>query len=282
MHRSSLSARLAHLMVLLGCAYAPLKAQTPEAHGRVEALTVHSKLYGTDRDVWVYLPPGYDARRPGGYALLVTFDGAAYQSAEYMGIPSILDSLVDAGATPPFVAVMINSASQAERIAELGNSKRYTRFLGDELMPWVRTHWNVTRDPHYTIITGSSAGGLGAAYAAFERPDLFGHVLSQSGAFWRGAEGSNDAPYEWLTDTYAHAPKRDIDFLLDVGSLENRAVLGGSGPVFIEANRRFRDALRSRGYAVRYTEVAGGVHAMSTWRPRMPIDLVTIAGNWKR
>ena len=90
-------------------------------------------------------------------------------------------------------------------------------------MPWVRQHWNVTTDPHRTIVTGSSAGGLAAAYVAFERPDLFGSVLSQSGAFWRGNEGSNDAPWEWLTSQYAGAPKKDIRFFLDVGALETRA-----------------------------------------------------------
>src|SRR5205085_5272 len=118
---------------------------------------------------------------------------------EFMGMPMLLDSLLAARAAPAFVAVMIDNGGGARRTGELGNSRRYARFLGEELMPWVRSGFNVTRDPRHVVITGSSAGGLGAAFAAFERPDLFGNVLSQSGALWRGAEGSNDAPYEWLT-----------------------------------------------------------------------------------
>jgi hypothetical protein len=39
---------------------------------------------------------------------------------------------------------------------------------------------------------------------------------------------------------------------MDVGALETRRALG-SGPVFIDATRRFRDALRSKGYKVVYT-----------------------------
>ncbi len=185
-----------------------------------------------------------------------------------------------AGATPPFVAVLIDSASPAARIAELGNSRRYARFLGEELVPWARSNWNVTRDPHRTVITGSSAGGLAAAFAALERPDLFGNVLSQSGAFWRGSEGSNAAPYEWLAAQYAAAPARDVAFVLDVGSLETIRVLGGAGPVFIEANRRLRDVLVREGYRVTYTEVPGGVHAMQTWRTRFPVDLVALVRQW--
>jgi enterochelin esterase-like enzyme len=45
-----------------------------------------------------------------------------------------------------------------------------------------------------TILAGSSAGGLGAAYIAFKYPSLFRNVLSQSGACWRRNEASNAAP----------------------------------------------------------------------------------------
>ena len=62
----------------------------------------------------------------------------------------------------------------------------------------------------------------------FRRPDLFGNVLSQSGAFWRGSEGSNDAPYEWLTSQYAAAARKPIRFLLNVGSTETRGAMGAS------------------------------------------------------
>lgn len=244
------------------------------AQGKVEKLTVHSALYDRDRTVWTYTPAGYDAKKAGGYDLLITFDGDEYHAPEAMGVPHTLDSLAAAEAAPPFVAIMIAHTSNAERTADLGNSARYARFLGEELVPWIRQHYNVTRDPHRTIITGSSAGGLGAAYAALARPDLFGNVLAQSPALWRGAEGSNAPPYEYLTALVARSPKRDVRFLVDVGALETSKVLGGSGPVFIDTNRHFRDALLKKGYSVDYTEVPGGVHAMATWRPRFAPDLV--------
>jgi enterochelin esterase-like enzyme len=126
-------------------------------------------------------------------------------------------------------------------------------------------------------VTGSSAGGLAAAYVAWKRPDLFGNVLSQSGAFWRGNEGSNDPPYEWLTGQYAAAPKRDIRFVLEVGALESQGALGGAAPSILEANRRLRDALRKKGYDVTYAEVPNGRHTPESWRERLPDAIAALA-----
>ncbi len=98
--------------------------------------------------------------------------------------------------------------------------------------------------------------------------------------FWRGANGSNGAPYEWLASQYAASPKLDIRFLLDVGSLETIKVIGGTGPRFIDAHRRFRDALVAKGYEVEYTEVAGGVHNPETWRPRLAGDIMSVVRKW--
>lgn len=94
---------------------------------------------------------------------------------------------------PAFVAVLVDDSTGAARTAELGNAQRMVGFLASQRVPWARRGWNVTRDPRRVIVTGSSAGGLAAAFVAFSRPDLFGNVWSQSGAFWRGPEGSNDA-----------------------------------------------------------------------------------------
>ena len=113
----------------------------------------------------------------------------------------------------------------------------------------MRSRWQVTTDPHRVIVTGSSAGGLGAAYVALEKPELFGNVLSQSGAFWRGAEASNDAPYEWLTTQVTARPRADIRFYMDVGEYEDHATLGGSGPIFSPPTADFATRCSPRAIA---------------------------------
>lgn len=250
------------------------------AAGALTEYEIVDSSYERRRRVWIYTPPRYDARRAAAYPLIVAFDGDEYRDT--MPLPMVLDTLLAAKRAPAFVAVLIDDASSATRIADLGNSARMVAFLGKQLMPWVRGKWHVTTDPRRVIVTGSSAGGLGSAYVAFMRPDLFGNVWSQSGAFWRGAEASNDAPYEWLTEQVRRSSKKDVRFCLDVGELEDHPTLGGSGPNFREASRRFRDALEAKGYDVTYTEVPGGNHGQRWWRPRLAEGIVALTRDWPR
>lgn len=243
--------------------------------GRVTEHTIQSRVLGQDRHVWVYTPPGH---RPGDTLddnLVLGFDGAEYTGE--IPLPTILDSLIVSDRIPPTIAVLIDDASGGRRLADLANHARFASFVTDELMPWIRQHYRVSRDPRRTIITGSSAGGLAAAYLAFKRPDLFGNVLSQSGAFWRGDEGTNGSPYEWLTAQFRAAPRKPIHFFIDVGSTESRGAMGGAAPSILVANRRLRDVLRAKGYAVEYFEVPGGRHDPADWRLRLPAGLVALA-----
>jgi len=244
--------------------------------GRVDEHWLTGSSAGRPRRIWVYTPPGYSAKNSTDDDLLVVFDGGVYLSA--IPLPTILDTLLAAKRLPPMVAVFIDDSSSTARLADLANHERFAQFVCEDVVPWVRRNWKVTHDPHRTAITGSSAGGLASAFLALRRPDLFGNVLSQSGAFWRGAEGSDGAPFEWLTSQFASSPKRDVRFFLDVGSTESRGAVGGTAPSILDANRRLRDALRAKGYAVTYTEVPGGGHAPEFWRQRLPAGLVTLLG----
>lgn len=253
-------------------------AQTPLSSGKIQGFGLFDSSYHRLRQIWVYTPPGYDAHRAAPYPMILAFDGGEYQDT--MPLPMILDTLLATRRAPAFVAVLVDDSSGSVRIADLGNAARLVSFLGNQLMPWIRHGWHITSDPHRVIVTGSSAGGLAASYVAFTRPDLFGNVWSQSGAFWRGAEASNGAPWEWLTSEVRTTARSDVRFMLDVGALEDHLTLGGTGPNFLEANRRFRDALESKGYEVTYTEVPDGNHAPQWWRLRLAEGIVALSAGW--
>jgi enterochelin esterase-like enzyme len=250
------------------------------ATGELREFTLFDSVFKRDRRIWVYTPAGYPGSTLTGYDLIVAFDGADYRDT--IPLPMILDTLTAGRHVPPFVAVMVDDSSGAVRLNDLANRARFVDFLAAQLVPWVRRGWNVTTDPGRTIITGSSAGGLAAANAALAHPELFGNVLAQSGAFWRGNEASSGPPFEWLTTRVAELPKRDVRFLLDIGALETGRTIGGRGPVFIEAVRRFRDALAAKGYVVDYTEVPEAAHAPVYWRARLPQDIVALSSSWTR
>jgi enterochelin esterase family protein len=234
------------------------------AHGTVSSLSIH---YTKERRVWVYTPPQYDVHSKTGYDLLVLFDGESYTSD--IPAPAILDNLIATKQIRPIVAVMVDTSEN--RLGDLANHQRFADFAATELVPWARTKWRIATGPSHVVVGGYSAGGLAAAYVAFRHPEVFGNVLSQSGAFWRGNEGTS-TPGEWLTEQFTKSPRLKLRFYLEVGAQETQRV--GGGVVFVETNQRLRDVLRAKGYPVTYVEVPGAQHEETHWRAAFPQGLV--------
>lgn len=238
------------------------------AHGSVAALSIQDTK---ERHAWVYTPPGYDGAGKTAYDLLVLFDGESYLSD--IPAPAILDGLIATKQIRPVVAVMVDTSEN--RLGDLANHQRFADFAAEKLVPWVRTRWRIAGGPAHVVVGGYSAGGLAAAYVAFRHPEVFGNVLSQSGAFWRGNEGAS-TPGEWLTAELAKSPALELRFFLEVGARETQRVAGGL--VFIDTNRRLRDVLQKKGYAVTYVEVPGAQHEEGHWRTLFPQGLVHFFG----
>jgi enterochelin esterase family protein len=242
--------------------------------GKVEQYRLRSDILGNQRRVWVYTPPDYAPARSEPYTLLVLFDGLAY--VNYVPTPIILDNLVDAGRIQPIVAVFPDSISSSIRLKELVLHPPFNDFLAKELIPWIRSNFHVTDGPQKTVIGGASAGGVAAAYAAMELPDIFGNILSQSGAFRFGFPG--DEGHEWLTRQFAAKEKLPLKFYLDAGSLETKSLRPmGDAPNLLVSNHNFRNVLEEKGYSVNYHEFSGG-HDYIAWRGTLVDGLLTLLG----
>jgi enterochelin esterase family protein len=254
---------------------APAQPWAEEPHdgvprGTTELHRLRSAILGNERRVWAHLPPDFD---PGGsYTVLVVFDGWAY--VNLVPAPAILDNLLAAGRIPPVVAIMPDSLDQETRNVELPGHEPFVRFLTDELLPWAGERWGIEPVADRTIVAGSSFGGLAAVHAAFERPDVFGNVLSQSGSFGWGVEGGRE--HEWLTNRIEAAERRPVRFWLTIGSLEDNTRPAG-GPSGLASNRRLRDVLVAKGNDVTYSEYSGG-HDYACWRGSLADGLIALAG----
>jgi enterochelin esterase-like enzyme len=232
---------------------------------------IRSKALGGKREMRVYTPAGYSAEAE-PYRLLIVPDGLAYTTL--IPLPVILDNLIAAGEIPPVVAVLIDRLDSANRDSDLSCNKAYARFLAEEVLPWVRQKYRVTADPAGTVLAGSSRGGLAAACAAIEHPELFGNVLSQSGSFvWPEKEPEP----EWVRRHLEASLKLPLRFYLDVGLLEVWPTNDGKGASLLDANRRLRDVLQSKGYVVRYAEYSGG-HGHANWQGTISEGLKALLG----
>lgn len=238
--------------------------QEEVAKGSIEQFQFTSVRLRNKRTISVYTPPGYDKEK-GPYSLVVIFDGSAYTN--FVPTPTILDNLIAAEAIPPTIALFVGNTN---RDIELPCNTPFAYFVADELIPWMKKHYAITDDPSQTVIAGSSYGALAAAYTALKFPQVFGKVLSQSGAFWWSPK---EEPAEWLIRQYELISSKSTEFYLDVGSLETVENFGC--PSQLATNRKMLKVLKSKGHNVTYREYSGG-HDYICWRVTFADGLINL------
>jgi enterochelin esterase family protein len=252
--------------------------------GSIEKHQFKSALLKNEREIAVYLPPGYSkSAKP--YGLVVLFDEHAYLGDKKYGIlvptPTILDNLISENRIPPLIAILVDNAPGA-RSRELPCNPNFADFLNFELVPWARRVYNVTVDPHQTVVGGSSLGGLAATYTGVRHPETFGNILSQSGSYWwTPPKSSNpsdfdpDAEPNWMAKQFIASPRLPLRFYLDAGSDE--IDLSGHDKSILLPNRDLRDVLLAKGYEVHYQEFIGG-HDYLSWRGTLADGLILLMG----
>ena len=254
--------------------------------GQVERHEFKSTLLKNEREIGVYLPPGYSkSAKP--YALLVVFDEWAYlgdqNETALVPTPTILNNLISEKRIPPMVALFIGNGPDNARDRELPCNPVFADFLSSELLPWAHGLYNFTTDPRQTVVGGSSFGGLASAYAGLRHPETFGNILSQSGSFhWippKSDDSSNsqtDSEPNWVAKQFIASPKLPLRFYLDAGSDE--IDFSGQGNSILLATRTLRDVLLAKGYEVHFQEFAGS-HDYLSWRGTLADGLVVLMGN---
>jgi len=257
---------------LPGAPAQPWVAVRPEVpKGKVQTHRLKSAILGNERTIWVYTPPDYEKNKS-PHGLLILFDGGAYNG--WVPTPAILDNLISEKRIRPLIAAFVSHPNASVRNLELSCSDAFTQFLAKELMPWLRKSYHITEDPGFTVIGGSSNGGLGAAYAAFRHPEIFGNVLSQSGAFMYNPAEEKEP--EWLIRQFVASPSLPVRFHLDCGLMEAHPT-DGTVPNVLMANRHMRDVLLAKGYWVHYQEFNGG-HEYLNWRGTLAEGLIALLG----
>lgn len=242
--------------------------------GTVERHTLTSTALGTERDVWVYLPPGADRPERRAPDVLLLLDGDMWFGQ--MHFEHVLDNLHADGVLGPLAVVAPDAVDNATRMGEFGGRRPYADFLSCDVLPWAVRRWSLSEDPARTALAGQSLGGTTALFTALaqDRPCI-GNVIAQSTSMWWHPDVGPGIPSgltegdQWLTRQFTEQPVRDVRIRLDTG-LHEGAMAGMA--------RQLEERLHARGYSVTHTEFNGG-HDYACWSGALADGLVALLGS---
>jgi S-formylglutathione hydrolase FrmB len=154
-----------------------------------QALTGNPLGDPTQRPVYVYTPPGYDAtgrRYPSIYViqgLTGQLDMWRNRKAFQPNVLELVDSLFAGQTTPPAIVVFVDAWTSlgGSQFLDSPGTGRYHTYLCDEVVPFVDGRYRTLADAAHRAISGKSSGGYGAMVTPMLRPDLFGALATHAG-----------------------------------------------------------------------------------------------------
>ena len=255
------------------CVHAPREGRSFTGDLRlIEAF--RSDALDNQRDVLVWLPPGYEQDASRRFPVLYLHDGqnvfdtsTSFAGVEW-GVDETADRLVHEGRIAPPIVVAINhsGAQRADEFAPThdahrqagGHADRYARFLVEELKPYVDGAFRTLPDARHTAVGGSSLGGLVTLYIGLEHPQVFGGLAVLSPSIWWDRR-------TLLTRVEALPGRLPWRIWLDVGTAEGRDTLRNA--------RALKGVLVEKGWTVgtdlHYLEAHDAGHSESAWAARV-------------
>ena len=234
----------------------------------------HSRFLSNDRDLTVYLPPGYDPQSGRRYPVLYMHDGqnlfdpdAAFKKGEPWRVGDTATNLIEAKRIEPLIVVGIANTG-TRRLDEYtptydrrrgggGEADNYGRLIVEELKPFVDATYRTHRDPSQTAMAGSSLGGLVTLYLGLKHPNVFSRLGVLSPSVW----WDRRVVLRTVRDA---RPKPALRIWTDMGLREGRR--------HVENARLLRAGLVNAGWIegedLHYEEVEGGMHSESSWGAR--------------
>ena len=158
-----------------------------------------SRFLRNQRDLIVYVPPGYDDQPFEKFPILYLHDGqnlfdrATAFGGQDWNVHGAANHVIGTGTVQPLIIVGIYNTGKS-RIHEYtptkapklggGRADRYGKFLIEEVMPFIQLEYRVAPDPRVTGIGGSSLGGLLSLYLGLQHPQVFGKIAALSPSVW--------------------------------------------------------------------------------------------------
>jgi enterochelin esterase-like enzyme len=220
-------------------------------------------------------------------SLLLINDG---QDLRTMHFEHILDDLNKKKSIVPMFCVGIHCAP--DRKNEYGTANildykgrgakaaLYTRFIMEELLPYLRETYSVFSFKQKAF-AGFSLGGLCAMDIVWNNPHEFFIAGAFSGSFWWRDKDQDDEDFDEDTDRIMHRQIREggvypwLNFFFEVGTKDETADRNNNGIIdSIDDTVSLIEELKCKGYEegknIHYLELKDGRHDVPTWAKAFP------------
>ena len=234
----------------------------------------------------IFLPPSY-YQTEDKFPVLYANDG---QDMPAVALETTLLNLFQEDKLPELLVVAIHT--NKERIQEYGTAAmpdyanrgskaaNYTKFMIEELVPYVQQLYRVKREAASTAFMGFSLGGLSAFDISWHYSYIFGKVGVFSGSFWwrkkayeDGYDDHNDRIMQVLVRNGSY--KKGLKMWFQVGTKDETEDRNNNGIIdAIDDTLDMMIELERKGYKrdidIRYVAIEGGEHTTQTWASCLP------------
>lgn len=247
---------------------------------------VRSEVLGRDTIIDIFLPLQFEeATHP--FPLLILNDG---QDVADLGVKDTLEELTRTKKIADVVVVAVHAGDRMQEYGVAGHldykgrglkAKSYSRFIREELIPYLHYRYSITTEVKHMAIAGFSLGGLSAFDIAWHYPDCFGKVGAFSGSFWWRKVDTKNRDYSDDHDRIIHqivrrGRKKDgLRFWFQTGALDEQADRNKNGVIdSIDDTLDLIVELTKKGYRpfhdIQYLEMPQGRHDLPTWKRALP------------
>ena len=214
-------------------------------HGTIADTTLYSSFLGNSRHISVYLPPDYSISTA-SYSIVLVHDGPEYLSLA--NAKNSIDYLIHHNKIESIIVVFVPPVNRNDEYT--GNlQSNFMRFIVEELMPWVDSHYRTETDPAKRAVMGASAGGNISLRIVMNHSAIFGNVAVQSSYI-----------EEDIAATFQSGPTLNLKFYLDLGTYDLA--------ILMPLVRSFVPILEEKGYPHIYNEYHEG-HSWGFWHAHL-------------
>ena len=243
----------------------------------------HRKVGGegvVERDIVVWLPPGYETDTGTRYPVLYAHDGQNLfdPATSFLGVDWGLDetatALIEAGKLKPLIIVGIyNTLDRTDEYSNSEKGRAYMAYLTKVVKPMIDADYRTLADRDHTATMGSSVGGLISFLLTWKHPEVFGQAACLSPAFLYGAP---DHAVKLVTQ--GDRPRQPIRLYIDSGGRDIEARLKPGCDQMLEALKKagFTEGV---DYVWYFDEEAG--HNEAAWGRRAEQPLTFLFGTGK-